>query len=91
MKSLGFLQTLCCLLWFTTESRVTGQGNWTWLSGNNIINELGIYGTQGVASVNNRPGARNGHSMVMHLTEQLIFVFGGYGYDTAAIKGKTCS
>lgn len=71
-------------------SLVTGQdqipaGNWTWLSGNNTVNQVGIYGTQGVASVNNVPSGRTGHTMVIHPSGQLIFVFGGFGFVAATI------
>ena len=64
------------------------SGWWTWLRGSKTTEQKGIYGTQRVASVNNQPGARFGHSMVMHPFGQLIFVFGGYGYATTDI-GKT--
>src|SRR4051812_28708693 len=32
-----------------------GQGTWTWISGTNAANSVGVYGTQGVPSVNNHP------------------------------------
>jgi hypothetical protein len=35
------------------------SGNWTWMSGSNVIDQTGVYGTKGVASVNNVPGARS--------------------------------
>src|SRR6185436_16764388 len=31
---------------------------WTWVRGSNAPNSLGVYGTQGVSSPNNDPGAR---------------------------------
>ena len=68
----------------------TTSGWWTWMSGSNTINQVGVYGTQGMASVNNQPGARYRHSMVIHLSGQLIFVFGGWGYDTATTQGIPC-
>ena len=30
---------------------------WTWVSGSNTVNAVGVYGTQGVASASNVPGA----------------------------------
>jgi hypothetical protein len=33
---------------------------WTWVSGSNKANAVGIYGTQGIASTNNFPGGRSG-------------------------------
>ena len=34
-------------------------GQWTWMAGANEIAQLGVYGTQGSASANNVPGARD--------------------------------
>jgi hypothetical protein len=34
------------------------KGEWTWMGGSNVVNEPGMYGTQGVAAPSNRPGAR---------------------------------
>jgi hypothetical protein len=33
-------------------------GEWSWMGGSNLPNESGVYGTQGVASSSNVPGAR---------------------------------
>ncbi|MEK6750452.1 MAG: kelch repeat-containing protein [Pseudomonadota bacterium] len=39
----------------------SGEPNhWTWISGSNLIDQMGVYGTQGTPSVENTPGARNG-------------------------------
>lgn len=92
MKSFGYVQILCWLIWLAPELRVTGQilaGNWTWVGGTNTANQVAVYGTQGVADVNHRPGVRESFSMVMHPSGKLIFVFGGYGYDTATTVGKS--
>src|SRR6185436_11851300 len=33
-----------------------GQGGiWTWISGSKLVNDVGVYGTQGIPSVNNHP------------------------------------
>lgn len=63
------------------------SGWWTWVSGSDTGDERGNYGIQGVSSLNNRPGARMFHTMNIHPSGQLIYVFGGFGYDTAS-KGK---
>ncbi len=35
------------------------SGNtWTWVKGNNITNVVGVYGTQGMANINNKPGSK---------------------------------
>lgn len=57
------------------------SGWWTWLSGSPTFYQRGVYGTQGLAEVNNQPGARRWHSMVIDPSGQSIFVFGGDGYD----------
>lgn len=33
-------------------------GNWTWIGGSNMLNQVGIYGTAGVEATANVPGAR---------------------------------
>jgi len=53
------------------------------VSGGNTVNTYGVYGTKGVASVNNYPGSRYMHPMVFHPSLNCLFVFGGYGYATA--------
>jgi hypothetical protein len=60
---------------------------WTWVSGNNTVDAAGIYGTKGVASVNNGPGSREIHSMAFHPSLNCLFVFGGQGYATSATFG----
>jgi hypothetical protein len=34
------------------------NNQWTWMSGDSIINQSGLYGTQGVAAAANKPGSR---------------------------------
>ena len=38
----------------------TNSGQWTWMSGDSVSNQYGVYGQRGVASASNKPGARNG-------------------------------
>ena len=54
---------------------------WTWVSGTNTANARGDYGTKGVASVDNYPGARYDHSMVLNPSTNCLFVFGGFGFS----------
>lgn len=63
------------------------SGWWTWLGGDQITNQRGIYGTLGVAARTNRPGARDGQSMVIHPSGESIYVFGGFGYDITTYRG----
>jgi N-acetylneuraminic acid mutarotase len=56
--------------------------NWTWMSGNNAINQLGVYGTKGVPDLANVPGARYGAVSWTDATGNL-WLFGGYGGDAS--------
>ena len=71
-------------LWMYEHS----NNQWTWLSGNSSANVPGVYGTKGIPSASNYPGSRYGHAMVVHSTLSLLYVFGGYGYDSRAASGK---
>jgi len=53
---------------------------WTWLSGANLANATGVYGTKGAASVGNVLGARDTISSWIDSSGNL-WLFGGYGYD----------
>src|SRR5258708_2636698 len=59
---------------------------WTWINGSNLVNQAGLYGTQGMASPSNAPGARwypvswtdgSGH----------FWLLDGVGFDSAATSG----
>lgn len=52
----------------------------TWMKGDNTINQVGMYGTQGVAAAANKPGARDFSATWKDNTGNL-WLFGGYGYD----------
>ncbi len=66
-----------------SHSSFTG---WTWVSGSNSINQLGLYGTQGVASPDNTPGARVSPVSAVDLSGN-FWLFGGYGDDSANAQG----
>ena len=55
-------------------------GTWTWVGGSNTANSVGNYGTQGVASTSNMPGARSG---AISWTDSFgnLWLFGGFGFD----------
>jgi N-acetylneuraminic acid mutarotase len=62
-------------LWRYTIS----NNEWTWVSGDNVIDQSAVYGTKGVASVNNKPGARAaGESW--NDKHGNLWLFGGGGY-----------
>lgn len=60
---------------------------WTWVSGSDTGDPIGIYGTLGTADPSNVPGARSG--AVSWLDPQGDFwLFGGYGFDSAGTKSR---
>ncbi|HEY3972932.1 MAG TPA: kelch repeat-containing protein [Candidatus Sulfotelmatobacter sp.] len=61
-------------------------GEWTWMSGSTIPDQVGTYGTQGTSAPDNVPGAR--HSAVSW-TDAVgnFWLFGGYGYDSVGTYG----
>lgn len=54
---------------------------WTWMKGSSTKNQDGIYGTQGVSSGENTPGARN-HRIPFAWSDKNgnLWLFGGYGF-----------
>ena len=56
--------------------------NWTWLKGSNLINQLGVYGTQGISDPNNRPGARI--TAVTWTVNNKLYLMGGEGLSSIA-------
>jgi hypothetical protein len=63
-------------------------GQWTWVSGNNLANQTGVYGTQTTAAAANFPGARWGSAGWTDASNNLWFYGGwGYGSDTTDPTG----
>jgi N-acetylneuraminic acid mutarotase len=58
--------------------------SWTYLTG--AANQLGVYGTKGVASVSDTPGGRWGASARIDASGAL-WLFGGYGFDSTGALG----
>jgi len=64
-----------------------GTSQWTWVSGANVANQNGVYGTQGTsnattnAAATNVPGARWG-SMGWVNPDGNLFLVGGFGYGS---------
>lgn len=56
-------------------------GQWTSVTGDNPVNQTGIYGTTG-----NIPGSRDSVS-IWKDAAGIVWLFGGYGYDTSAGPG----
>jgi hypothetical protein len=53
---------------------------WTWISGSNQTNEMGVYGEKKVPLPSNIPGAREGGVGWVD-NEGTFWMFGGYGYS----------
>lgn len=66
-------------------SLVTNQ--WTWIKGNSTNNQKGVYGTQGIASTINKPGARE-RFVSWKEANGTLWLFGGIGYDANGNFGK---
>jgi hypothetical protein len=56
--------------------------NWTWVSGNNVANQTGVYGTQTAAAATNFPGSRWGAVGWTDASNNL-WIYGGWGYGSA--------
>jgi len=65
---------------------VYSGGLWTWVSGSNMVNVSGIYGTQGAAAISSVPGARLLASVWTDPSGN-FWLFSGYGYDSSATQG----
>lgn len=69
-------------LWeFTPTTNV-----WTWVSGASIVNSIGVYGTIGVPSATNIPGARS-RAVSWIDSNNNLWLFGGLGYDSTGSQG----
>lgn len=61
-------------------------GQWTWISGSNLVNQSGAYGTQGVPAPGNAPGAR--YSAVSWTDSSgNLWLFGGTGNGSTGQSG----
>ena len=60
-------------------------GKWTWVSGSNTSNAIGVYGVQGVAAASNVPGARI-NAVSWTDTSGNLWLFGGEVYQPASYQ-----
>lgn len=60
--------------------------NWTWMSGSNLSNRGGIYGTKGIPASANMPGGRE-LSCSWKDSSGNMWLFGGSGYDSSGQYG----
>jgi hypothetical protein len=61
-------------------------GQWTWVTGANVMNQQGIYGAKGTPSPGNSPGGRADASGVVDSSGNL-WLIGGNGFDAAGGLG----
>lgn len=59
---------------------------WTWISGADAVNAVGVYGVKGIAAAGDSPGARAGAVTWIDAAGNL-WLFGGIGYDGAGVVG----
>jgi hypothetical protein len=57
------------------------SGQWTWISGSNLIGQAGVYGTLGTPATSNVPGARDSSATWIDATGNL-WLFGGASLDS---------
>jgi len=60
--------------------------NWTWISGSNLANQSGTYGTKGIADATNIPGGRS-QSVSWIDGSGNFWLFGGFGFDSVGARG----
>ena len=71
--------TACCEEGGLNDLWKFSDGQWTWMSGSNIGDQAGVYGTLGTAAPGNVPGARQGAVGSIDALGNL-WLFGGYGF-----------
>jgi len=62
------------------------SGQWTWVAGAKVVDQPGVYGTQGVAAANNIPGARWFGATWTDAAGN-AWIFGGNGFDSTGQAG----
>jgi hypothetical protein len=62
------------------------DGQWSWMSGSNLINQTGVYGAESMPAPGNIPGARFVMSGWVDPAGNL-WLFGGYGFPAAGTEG----
>jgi N-acetylneuraminic acid mutarotase len=81
------LTASCCLFVFFTQAQITSSSQWTWMKGNNNVNQVGVYGIQGTSDAANKPGSRVS-SISWTDASGNFWLFGGSGYPASGIAGR---
>ena len=58
------------------------DSTWTWISGSDAPEQLGIYGLKGVPNKSNVPGPRRGAVGWFDSSSEEFWLFGGLGYGS---------
>lgn len=59
---------------------VISGNSWTWMSGSNSLNQLGVYGIKGIPAANNTPGARTAGASWTDLSNN-FWIYSGRSYE----------
>lgn len=62
------------------------SGEWTWVSGSDVGNKPGVYGTKGLVAATNMPGGRQ-YGIAWADAEGNAWIFGGNGLDATGGAG----
>src|ERR1035437_5546098 len=77
-----FALVISCVSFSQGASAQITSSQWTWMKGDNITNQPGVYGTLGSAALTNKPGARQSAATWTDGAGKL-WLFGGLGYDAS--------
>lgn len=70
-----------------SAAQTTAPGQWTWISGSNLMYQTGVYGTLGTPSSSNFPGSRSNPSQWIDENGHL-WLFGGLGVSSSKPWGE---
>lgn len=80
-----FFLLISAQLLYQTSAQTPG---WTWTAGNSAVAQIGVYGTKGIASINNRPGSRSDSVSVFDEEKNEFWLFGGLGLANNSTQGS---
>ena len=63
---------------------------WVWVSGSELANQSGVYGTQGLESTSNVPGAREASASWIDANRN-FWIFGGLNTSTPSARASSAA
>jgi len=69
-----------------TNPPPSAANEWAWVGGSSALNQPGVYGSLGVASAGNTPGARY-NAVAWSDSSGNFWLFGGVGFDSTGTDG----